>query len=208
MADEQIEKLVNEGQEYYKLRQEFKKAANPSAGTAGYLISLKWVNSYKKYLHYRDVAKGETPQFEQGYEEKHPGLITNGKFLNTDEQIYLTGVVVEKPESGKEAECLDRFIDSNATEYNDYEICNKEMWDFVSSRYGFDFEVRRYYKKQSWSYYTSVEVEMKRVPIFFCFCENFAETEINNTNYKKRYIQVPKSATYSDLKKRAASCVS
>ena len=43
---------AQEGQEFLKLRTEFKKSNNPSAGSVGYLMSLSWVNKYKKYIQY------------------------------------------------------------------------------------------------------------------------------------------------------------
>ena len=180
--------MVKEGQEFCRLRQEYKKAENPAAGSVAYIISLQWINQYKRYIHYKYLAKNQTPEFESDYESKHPGPITNAKFLNTDSDVYLHGERVEGAKDGKEPECIDRYIDANATEYNDYEICNKEIWDFCSSRYGYDFEVHRYYKKTSWSYYTSVEVKMKEIPIIFVFCDQVAEKEIDKENYKKKFV--------------------
>jgi hypothetical protein len=48
--DEKQEKLVNEGKEFVKLRSAFKAAANPASGSAGNLISVEWINKYKRYI--------------------------------------------------------------------------------------------------------------------------------------------------------------
>ena len=42
---------------------------------------------------------------------------------------------------------IDRYIVEGAVENQDYEICSTEIWQFLSSKFGFDFEVRRYYFK-------------------------------------------------------------
>ena len=49
------EKLVNEGLQFLQLRQKYSKENNPASGTVGYLISLKWLSTYKKYVHYDEV---------------------------------------------------------------------------------------------------------------------------------------------------------
>ncbi len=46
------ENLVNEGMQFFKLRQKYAQESNPASGTVGYLISLKWLSAYKKYVHY------------------------------------------------------------------------------------------------------------------------------------------------------------
>ena len=79
-----------------------------------------------------------------------------------DTNKFLPGVAPEtQVTGGKEPEVIDRFIQSGASETSDFEICSTEMWKFLSESYGFDYEVRRYYKQGSWSYYTSLEVSMK-----------------------------------------------
>ncbi len=45
-----FENLVKEGQEFLKLRNDFKKESNPAAGTQGYLISVNWIQNYKSYI--------------------------------------------------------------------------------------------------------------------------------------------------------------
>ena len=70
-----------------------------------------------------------------------------------------------------QVESLNMYIKSHASEYNDYEMCTPEMWKFLADRYGADFEVRRYYKKQQYSYYTACEVAFKLVPIILVYCD-------------------------------------
>lgn len=45
-----LDKLVKEGQEYIRLRKEFKRSNNPDEGSVGYLISKQWITKYKDYI--------------------------------------------------------------------------------------------------------------------------------------------------------------
>lgn len=50
-----LESLMNEGQEYIRLRNLNKKTSNPDAGTKAYLVSTDWISKYKKYIFYRNL---------------------------------------------------------------------------------------------------------------------------------------------------------
>ena len=122
----------------------------------------------------------EEPQFDANYEQYHPGKISNETFIEVDTDKFLPGMAPESQVSGgKEPEVIDRYIRAQASEYSDYEICSTEMWKFLSEAYGYDYEVRRYYKKGSWSYYTSLEVSMKSVPVILVLYDKVKELEIN-----------------------------
>jgi hypothetical protein len=60
-ASDDFKKLVNEGQEFLKLRKAFQRANNPPKGTPGYLISKKWVDAYKLYVHYAELKNNVSP---------------------------------------------------------------------------------------------------------------------------------------------------
>lgn len=57
-----FDNILKEGQQFLKMRQDFQKSSNPDAGTVGYLISLQWVNSYKKYIYYDALKRNLTPE--------------------------------------------------------------------------------------------------------------------------------------------------
>ena len=74
---------------------------NQDAGTVTYLISVKWMKKYKKFILY--------DQFRYGYDENkiniqedhwakfHPGPITNEEFLeDDDEKVNLYGTGTDK----------------------------------------------------------------------------------------------------------------
>jgi hypothetical protein len=47
----------------------------------------------------------------------------------------------------QEPEMIDRYIREGAQEKGDYEVINQELWEFLHLKYGYDFEVRRYWQK-------------------------------------------------------------
>ena len=57
-----LDKLVKEGQEYIRLRKDFKLSNNPHEGSAGYLISKNWMTIYKDYIQYEALKKSKTLQ--------------------------------------------------------------------------------------------------------------------------------------------------
>ena len=145
LTDLEFENLVKEGQEFLKFRNQFRTASNPPAGSPGYLISLAWVSKYKKYCFYDKLARNIAPDRSQTeLIQPHPGKITNSDFLEIDSDVYLHGTGQEK---GQESEYIDRYIKKTCSERVDYEVISAETWEFVSSRYGFDFEVKRFYNK-------------------------------------------------------------
>ena len=74
----------------------------------------------------------------------HPGEVTNSDFLEVDSEEYLHGSGTEK---GQESEYIDRYIKKTSLERQDYEVISAETWEFVKEKYGFDFEVKRFYNK-------------------------------------------------------------
>ena len=98
--------LMDEAQEYLKLRKEYKSTNNPPAGSIGYLISLEWTVKYKKYIHYESLRRNIKPTPSE--EAVHPGKIINSDFLETNPQIFLPGS--GSSDKGAEPECIDRYI--------------------------------------------------------------------------------------------------
>ncbi len=111
-------------------------------------------------------------------------------------------------EKCSESDYIDRYIKKTCVENSDYEIISAETWEFLTQRYAFDFEVKRYYQKGTWSYNTSLEVNLKLVPVVLVFTDQLLNQPIEPSDYQTRYIQVRKTCTYTDLKKRIADVVS
>lgn len=121
---------------------------------------------------------------------------------------HLHGTKSATAEPGQEHECIDRYIKAEALENTDYEIIGADTWEFLKDKYGCDLEVRRYYQKGQWSYYSKLEVSMKRVPLCLVFTDQLAKVEVNDETFALKLVQVRKTAKYGDLKKRIADCAS
>jgi hypothetical protein len=105
------------------------------------------------------------------------------------------------------SEVADRYVKESAVENQDYEIINGDLWEFLQTRYGFDYEVRRIYYEGQWSYQSKLEVTYKLVPVIFVFTDDFVNSKISEEMAKVRYVQVRKTHTVSDLKKRLSDCI-
>ena len=82
--------LIKEGQEFINMREKEKRTGNPDAGTACYLISIKWIDSYKNYIHFEALKQRRNPTQESDHcKMNHPGRISNQDFLESDTQIFL-----------------------------------------------------------------------------------------------------------------------
>ena len=101
----------------------------------------------------------------------------------------------------------DRYVKESAVENQDYEIINGDLWEFLQTRYGFDYEVRRIYYEGQWSYQSKLEVTYKLVPVIFVFTDDFVNSKISEEMAKVRYVQVRKTHTVSDFKKRLSDCI-
>ena len=102
---------------------------------------------------------------------------------------------------------MDRYIKADAKDPTDYEIVSSEMWEFLRSKYGCDFEVRRYYQKRGYSFYTQMEVTFKQVPVIIITYDQLKSQSIDETSISVKVIQTRKSASYADFKKRVADCL-
>jgi hypothetical protein len=85
---------------------------------------------------------------------------------------------------GFESEYIDRYVKKTSLENTDYEVISEETWQFLSKRYGFDLEVKRYYtKKESWSYQTTLEVTFKQIPVVLVFTDQLSNKPIEATDF-------------------------
>jgi hypothetical protein len=94
-------------------------------------------------------------------------------------------------------------------ENSDFLIISDKIWESLSSKYGFDVEVKRFYQKNnSYSYYTSLECNLPKVSCFIAFSDKlqqgFYTTE---NNLKIQSVQIRKTNNYAEFKKRIADIV-
>ena len=137
--------LTEEGQSYAKMRQELKAALKDSVeGESLWLISATWLRRYDKYIEYDSLTENWTAS--ANLQGNIPGKISNQDFLESDFTIFPQGT--GKLE-GFESTVFDRHIKTGMTVSKDFRCISKELWGFLSSRYGFDTEVRRYFSKEN-----------------------------------------------------------
>lgn len=106
------------------------------------MINKLWIDRYKKYVFYEELNKDMRPQMSVDHCAKnHPGTIDNKKILE-DDRKFLIGTGTSKM---FEADVYDTYIQENIREKVDLEYCTEEMWQFVSSRYGSDTNIKRFY---------------------------------------------------------------
>lgn len=139
--NDQLKTLLEEGQTYIKLNDKFKRSVNPDSGP-GWLISTKWLDKYKTHIHFEALTLNLTPEPQT---KTHPGPIANALLLDTDTTKYLQAPCSLK---GMEPEVIDRFLKDDVTEGNDFEVVGEEIWAFLSQKYKFDFEVKRWFYKE------------------------------------------------------------
>jgi len=142
-----------------------KKSACPEAGTACYVINKQWIERYKKYVFYENLTRDTRPtQSPDHCKTNHPGKVDNEKLLQTEAK-FLQGTGTLK---GFDADVYDTYLKEDVKEGSDFEFCTEEMWQFVNSRYGSDFVIKRYYQKSKYSYYSEVELRLKFIPVIIC----------------------------------------
>ena len=88
-----LKELHEEYKQYRLLKKKDDMNSNEEAGTAAYVVSLKWVQRYLKFLLYEQFNRG-VGEHQLKYKEDHfskmlPGPITNhADVIEKDEQRY------------------------------------------------------------------------------------------------------------------------
>ncbi len=85
-----LEDLINEGKEFHRLHSIYNRKSQPEAGTECYLISIKWLDKYRKYICYDDIKMNSKPQVSEKHcETYYPGPISNLEDLGKVDDNYL-----------------------------------------------------------------------------------------------------------------------
>lgn len=153
-----IEDLVEECKQFIQLKNKNSMERNPGVGKPSYLISKLWWKKYKQYVLYSDVKRHNKPV--QPADDLNPGPITNDEDLCDPNPNNLKGTgTVEQFEPN----WVDKYLRSDVSERYQFKIINQELWSFLHGKYG-GSEIKRYSIPQG-TYYTSIEVRLKQVPI-------------------------------------------
>ena len=136
--------------------------------------------------------------------KKHPGKITNAELLHKEAK-YLkgTGEVADF-----EADVMDTYLHEDVRENRQFEIINEEIWKFISSRYGQDTTIKRYYVNKGSSFWSSSELDcrLEQIPVFIARSDDLYSGRAAD-QFKVEIIQMPGKKTFSDAKKRIADVV-
>lgn len=79
---------------------------------------------------------------EDYYKKLFPGKITNCDIIDGDTSRCLEGTGNLK---GFEKSAFDRHLKPKMQENQDFMIISEKIWHALSSKYGFDLEVKRFY---------------------------------------------------------------
>ena len=173
----------------------------PDAGTPSYIISLKWLEAYKKYVFFEACSLNSPPEPSDDHcTKRHPGKIANFDILDQDAKLIKgTGTTKDFP-----SEVYDTFLQPKAREGCEYEFITEELWTFLKQRYGVDQEIKRFYTKNTGKYVysssTTVESRFNIVPIVLVRGEDLLQGKVGKIDLK--CTQMSRTHTYSHFKKR------
>ena len=87
-----------------------------------------------------------------------------------------------------------------------FEFINEEMWQFLKTRYGCDYVIKRYYMQKG--YLSEIDSRMQLIPTFIVRSEDLYAGRMTEENFKICYVQISSKKSFSDLKKRMADVIS
>ena len=88
---------------------------------------------------------------------QHPGKIVNTNLLHQEPEFLKgTGEIADF-----ETEVMDTYLHKDCMEPKDFEIINEQIWKFLSSRYGFDTTIKRYYISKNSGFWSTNELECR-----------------------------------------------
>ena len=112
-----LEEVFAEYKTYKKLKKKDDLDSNKESGTPAYLLSLKWLRMYQKFIfqdqldnHY-NIEK-VVVEDEDHFTKNHPGPINNMEDLceDDDDHVNLYGSGTLKNQT---KECIDMYLDHN-----------------------------------------------------------------------------------------------
>jgi hypothetical protein len=133
--------------DYRELLQKSKSQHYKKEGDVGYLLSIKWLEHWKKVVYYDFFFRNIKAEFDPE-RETHVGEIDNDSLLRPQSE-FLTDV---------DQDSYYNFILKKDMKLNyDYKPVEENIWNFFHSRYG-GTAIKRYYYK---TYAFGAEIEAK-----------------------------------------------
>ncbi|CAI2373599.1 unnamed protein product [Moneuplotes crassus] len=137
--------------EYKKLAKNSKTCYEKKQGDIGYILSLNWLDHWKKYAYFNVMGNNNIPDFE----ESRPTQIKD---------IDNADLLIPKYQFVNEIDPKSHYnfvIKEDLRENVDYIVVDKDIWNFFHSRYGGEPLKRVYHK--IYTFIADVETKFTRV---------------------------------------------
>lgn len=122
-------------------------------GDVGYLISMNWLEKWKKLVYYDQLYRNLQPEYDAEKSKDIPEI--DNESLIRDQSTILTDV---DPNS-----YLNFVLKPNIKMNVDYKVVEEEIWDFFRSKYG-GVEIKRFFHK-TYSFGAEIEAKLKEFKI-------------------------------------------
>ncbi|CAI2373272.1 unnamed protein product [Moneuplotes crassus] len=139
--------------EYRRLLQNSKSSYYKKDGDVGYLLSMKWLDHWKKCNYYDSLYRNLVPDFDED-KPTEIGEISNESLLRAKEEF-----INDVDPNSYYNYILRRDLKMNY----DYKPVDEDTWNFFHSRYGGTTVKRFYYK--SYSFGADIEAKLKEFKI-------------------------------------------
>ena len=139
--------------EYRNLLQKGKSNYYKKDGDIGYLLSMKWLNEWKKMVYYDSFYRGLHPEFDDERSVKI-GEIDNDSLLRDKDSFY-TDI--------DETSYYNYILKPNIKMNVDYKPVDEDTWKFFHSRYG-GTPIKRFYYK-TYSFGADIEAKLKEFKV-------------------------------------------
>ncbi|CAD8163336.1 unnamed protein product [Paramecium pentaurelia] len=118
------DKLKKQALQYKKLQETFSKRFSSNNNNQFYILSIKWLNQWKKYVSYDEIVANKAPCM-------YFGRITLDR-INDDLQENVIKCFLYDP---IETHPWNTFMKQECQENVDYIIIDKDIWEFFTSYY-------------------------------------------------------------------------
>ncbi|CAD8063839.1 unnamed protein product [Paramecium primaurelia] len=118
------DKLKKQALEYKRLQESFSKRFSSNNNNQFYILSLNWLNQWKKYVSYDEIVANKAPCL-------YFGRITLDR-INDDLQENVMKCFLYDP---IKTHPWNTFMKQECQENVDYIVIDKDIWDFFTSYY-------------------------------------------------------------------------
>jgi len=173
--------------EYRKLMQQGKSNYYKKDGDVGYLLSMKWLDEWKRIVYYESFYRNMKPEYDPEKTKEIPP-ISNDELIMEKDSFYMD----VDPNS-----YYNFILRPNIKMNVDYKPVDEDTWKFFHSRYG-GTEIKRFYYK-TYSFGADIEAKLKEYKVVILPpLESWDRSKITNP----KSIFVSKHDTFNKLLER------